>query len=141
MNVESYIRDEPGPARLNLADFEGGWLAIAFFPPEMGSHPELARLEELRHAFAGEDCVLLGVSVDSWFGLHESPAAFPLVADTQGMLARSFGAIVDGDLRSGTVLIDPDGVVRYDDLGSGVSAERALAALRRIRAELLDEAA
>ena len=141
VNVESYIRDEPRPARLSLAEFRGGWVAIAFLPPEMGSHPELERLEQLRHAFAEEDCVLLGSSIDSWFDLHESPAAFPLVADTQGILARSFGAIVDGDPRYGTVLIDPDGVVRYDDLGAGVSAQRALSALRRLRRDPVDEAA
>jgi alkyl hydroperoxide reductase subunit AhpC len=141
MTVESYIRDEPRPARLSLADFRGAWLAVAFFPPGMGSEPELVRLESLRHAFADEDCVLLGSSIDSWFDLHESPAAFPLVADTQGTLARSFGALIDGDPRFGTVLIDPDGVVRYDDLGAGVSADRALAALRELRRAQLDAAA
>jgi alkyl hydroperoxide reductase subunit AhpC len=131
MHVESTTQN--GPAPLHFADYVGAWVAIAFFPPGLASHPELARFEALRGAFAAEDCVLLGASADSWFDLHEMPAAFPIVADTDGLLARTFGALVDGERRCGTVLADADGVVRWDDLGEGVSADRALAGLERLR--------
>jgi alkyl hydroperoxide reductase subunit AhpC len=135
MTVESTTQVGPKPTPLRFADYLGGWVAIAFFPPGLESHPELARFEQLRGAFAAEGCVLLGATVDSWFDLHEMPAAFPIVADTEGLLARTFGALVDGERRSGTVLADPDGVVRWDDLGQGVSADRALAGLECLRRE------
>jgi alkyl hydroperoxide reductase subunit AhpC len=141
MTFETFTRDEPRPGRLRLADYLGGWAAVAFFPPGLAEHPELRRFEELRDDFADEDCLVLGVSIDSWFDLHETPVAFTIVADTEGTLARTFGAIVDGDLRSGTVLVDPDGVVVWDDLGDGVSADRALAGLRCVRDELERDAA
>jgi alkyl hydroperoxide reductase subunit AhpC len=140
MPVQAYIRDEPGPARLELAELAGGWVALVFLPPSLASSADLLRFEELRAAFAAEDCLVVASSIDSWFELRETRVAFPVVADTDGMLARSFGAIVDGEPRFGTVLLDPDGVPRYDDLGEGASAERALEAVRRLR-ESTDERA
>ena len=135
MTVEAFIKDEPGPARLDLAELAGGWVALVFLPPSLASSEELLRFESLRASFAGEDCLVLASSIDSWFELRETRVAFPVVADTDGMLARSFGAIIDGEPRFGTVLLDPDGIPRYSDLGDGASAERALAALRSLRAD------
>ncbi len=129
MVLETFIRDEPGPVHLRLADYLGGWLAITFFPRALASHPELARLEELRADFAERDCLLLAASIDSWPELRSAPAAFPLVADTRGQLAAAFGALADGEPRFGTILIDPVGNVRHSDLGGDPHAATALRAL------------
>ena len=83
---------------------------------------------------------MLASSIDSWFELRETRVAFPVVADTDGTLANAFGAIVDGEPCFGTVLLDPDGVVRFSDLGRGVSAERTLAALRELRRQQAEAA-
>ena len=133
MILETFIRDELAPVRLRLEDYLGGWLAIAFFPPGMASHPELARFEQLRAEFADQDALLLGASIDSWFELRTAPASFPLVADTRGLLAAAHGALADGEPRFGTVLIDPSGRVRHSRLGDGPSATAALQALRGLR--------
>jgi peroxiredoxin len=135
MTVDAYIRDEPVPARLRIEDYRGGWLAVVFFPPAIADQAELLRFEELRREFAAHDALLLGSSIEPWAALRDAPCAFPLVADTQGLLARAFGALIDGEPSYGTVLVDPDGEVRYDDLGRGPSAERALTALARMRRE------
>jgi alkyl hydroperoxide reductase subunit AhpC len=141
MTLQAYIRDEPGPAKLDLAELAGGWVALVFLPPALASSRELLRFEALRAAFAEEDCLVVASSIDSWFELRETLVTFPVVADTDGVLARSFGAIVDGEPRFGTVLLDPDGIPRFDDLGEGASAERTLDALRRLRAAADDRAA
>jgi alkyl hydroperoxide reductase subunit AhpC len=141
MTLQAFIRDDPGPAELELADLAGGWVALAFLPPSLASSAELLRFEQLRGAFAEEDCLVVASSIDSWFELRETLVTFPVVADTDGVLARSFGAIVDGEPRFGTVLLDPDGIPRFDDLGEGASAERTLDALRRLRAAADDRAA
>ena len=140
VSLEAFIRDEPGPARIELADLVGGWVALAFLPPSLASSAELLRFEELRASFGEEDCLVLASSIDSWFELRETRVAFPVVADTDGMLANAFGAIVDGEPCFGTVLLDPDGVVRFSDLGRGVSAERTLAALRELRRQQAEAA-
>jgi alkyl hydroperoxide reductase subunit AhpC len=137
MTLQAFIRDDPGPAELELADLAGGWVALAFLPPSLASSAELLRFEQLRGAFAEEDCLVVASSIDSWFELRETRVAFPVVADTDGMLALTFGAIVDGEPLFGTVLLDPDGVLRHSDLGQGVSADRTLAALRELRAARL----
>ena len=131
--METYIDGEPAPVQLELSDYRGGWTLIAFFPPGMAAHPELAEFDRLRHAFAAENCLLLAVSIDSWWQLRETPAAFPLVADTHGLLAASFGALADGEPRFGTVLLDPDGVVVHEDLGRAPDARATLRALRALR--------
>ena len=135
MTFEAYVKDEPGPMRLDFAALAGGWVALVFLPPSLASSAELDRFEALRTEFADEDCIVVASSIDSWFELRETRVAFPVVADTDGMLARAFGAIVDGEPFVGTVLLDPDGCPRFDDLGRGVSAERALDALRELRSE------
>jgi peroxiredoxin len=131
--LETVIRDEPGTVRLDLDDFRGGWTCLVFFPTGMAGHPELAKFERFRNAFAHEDCLLLAASIDPIWKLRNAPAAFPLVADTHGLLAVSFGALADGEPRFGWLLIDPSGRVRDGDLDEGPCAACALDRLRALR--------
>jgi peroxiredoxin len=131
--MEAFIRDEHGPVRLDLSDFRGGWTLIAFFPPGMAGHPELAAFERLRQRFADEDCLVVAASIDSWWQLRDARASFPLVADTHALLAAAFGAYDQGDTRFGWVLLDPSGEVRESDLDDGPCATCALDALRAVR--------
>jgi alkyl hydroperoxide reductase subunit AhpC len=141
MTVDAYIRDEPVPARLRIEDYQGGWLAIVFLPPAAAAQPELARYEELGRAFARLDALVVASSIEPWSALRDATVAFPLVADTQGIVARAFGALADGEPSYGTVLLDPDGEIRYEDLGRGASADRTLAALERLRGGTIRAAA
>jgi alkyl hydroperoxide reductase subunit AhpC len=131
--LNTVIRDEPFPVRLDLDDFRGGWTCLAFFQPGMSSHPELASFERLRSAFAAEDCLLLAASIDPLWTLRDAPASFPLVADTNGLLAVSYGALAGGEPRFGWLLLDPSGRVRSGDLDQGPCAACALERLRALR--------
>src|SRR5262249_32747868 len=133
MVMEAYIRDEHGPVRLDLSDFEGGWTRVALLPPGMASHPELAAFERLRRRFADEDCLVVAASIDSWWQLRDARASFPLVADTHALLASAFGAYEQGDARFGWVLLGPDGAIRESDLEHGPCARCALDALQALR--------
>jgi alkyl hydroperoxide reductase subunit AhpC len=131
--LNSVIRNEPFPVRLELDDFRGGWTCLAFFPPGMASHAELGSFERLRSAFAGEDCLLLAASIDPLWTLRDAPASFPLVADTNGLLALSYDALAGGEPRFGWLLLDPLGRVRSGDLDHGPCAACALERLRALR--------
>jgi thioredoxin-dependent peroxiredoxin len=133
MTVEAFVHDNPSPEPVRLADFRGRWLALAFFPPA-AVPKELDKMQGLHGDLTESDCALLGVSYESWFELRETPTTFPLVADTEGILARRFGALVDGEPCPGIVLVDPDGIIRYEDLCGEISPERTLDALRGLRA-------
>jgi hypothetical protein len=63
----------------------------------MARHPELAKYERFRGAVADEDCLVLAASIDPIWKLQGGPALFPLVADANGLLAASFGALADGE--------------------------------------------
>ena len=131
--LNAVIRDEPFPARLELDDFRGGWTCLVFFPPGMASHAELGSFDRLRSAFADEDCLLLAASIDPLWTLRDAPASFPLVADTNGLLAVSYGALADDEPRFGWLLIDPLGHGRAGDLDQGPCAACALERLRALR--------
>jgi peroxiredoxin len=131
--LETYIRDEPGPVELDLDDFRGGWTLLAFFPPRMATHPELAALERLRARFADEDCLVVAASIDPWRRLREAPVSFPLVSDSYALLAQAFGAYGHGDAHFGWVLLDPRGVVRASDFETEPCAVCALDVLRDLR--------
>jgi len=127
------MRDETGPVRFELDDLRGGWTLLAFFPPGMAADPELAAFERLRRRFVDEDCLVVAVSIDSWWQLREAEASFPLVADTDAFLATAFGAFDQGDAYFGWVLIDPSGRIRDRDFDHGPCASCALDALRALR--------
>jgi hypothetical protein len=131
--LDTVIRDEPFPVRLDLDDFRGGWTCLVFFPPGMATHPELGMYERFRRAFADEDCLLLAASIDPLWKLEGAAASFPLAADTNGLLAVSYGALADGEPRFGWLLIDPTGRVRDGDLEEGPCAACALDRLRAQR--------
>jgi peroxiredoxin len=131
--IDTVIRDEPRPVRLDLDDFRGGWTCLVFFPPGMAGHPELAKYERFRAAFAEEDCLVLAASIDPIRKLQDAPASFPLVADVDGLLAVSYGALADGEPSFGWLLIDPTGHVRAGDLEEGPCAACALDRLRALR--------
>ena len=89
--------------------------------------------ECLRRAFADEDRLLLAASIDPLWKLEGAAASFPLVADTNGLLAVCYGALTDGEPKFGWLLIDPTGRVRDGDLEEGPCAARALDRLRALR--------
>jgi alkyl hydroperoxide reductase subunit AhpC len=133
MILDTVIRDEPRLVQLDLDDFRGGWTCLVFFPPGMARHPELVKYERFRSAFADEDCLVVAASIDPIWKLQGAPASFPLVADTNGLLAVSHGALMDGEPRFGWLLIDPSGRVRDGDLDQGPCAACALDRLRALR--------
>ena len=114
LGADAFVRGEKR-RRLELQDFRGTWLVVAF-----GVRPvdvrELAALEE---TFAADGAVVVATSSADWHDLadrydDESTLRFPILAS------------VPEDRRI-TAIIDPGGVVRH--VGLRRTARETLAAL------------
>jgi len=103
--------------RWRLADFRGNNLVLYFYPRDdtPGCTVEGKEFRDLHGHFAALDCAIVGVSTDSvashraFVEKHGLP--FPLLADTEGELAREFGVFEDGVVRRVTFVLDRDGRV------------------------------
>ncbi len=105
-----------------LGDYRGKWLVLYFYPKDdtPGCTTEACAFRDGYLQIKALGAQVLGVSVDdtvshkAFAQKHELP--FPLLADTDGQVAASYGAINDFKLvkfaRRETFLIDPQGVVR-----------------------------
>jgi len=122
--VVCWVRGAPGPKRMSLGQFRGGWLVLFFYARDFTyvCPTEIATFAQLHDAFAAAGASIVGASTDSYFS-HETwfgqdsrlkNVRFPIIADTSHQLSESFGVLLeDGSALRGTFIIDPDGNVRH----------------------------
>jgi alkyl hydroperoxide reductase subunit AhpC/predicted Ser/Thr protein kinase len=138
---------EPSRRRVALADYQGRWLILAFYPRDFSlvCPGELTALSVRIKEFHRRGCDLLAVSTDS-LETHEkwlaTPRAlgglgelhFPLASDGDGAVSRAFGVYLERQhvaLR-GLFIIDPNGVLQYQsvhNLSVGRRSEEVLRVL------------
>jgi peroxiredoxin Q/BCP len=115
---EFSLPDQAGASR-SLADYRGRWVVLYFYPRDdtPGCTTEACRFRDDHALLKQLGAEILGVSVDSrerhagFSRKHELP--FPLLADTDGAVARLYGALWGvwplRFARRHTFLIDPRG--------------------------------
>jgi peroxiredoxin (alkyl hydroperoxide reductase subunit C) len=155
MTVEAYVPGEAEPRSLSLADYQGRWVVLFFYPRDFTfvCPTEIQGFARLHDEFLREHAVVLGASTDSYFShkaWYESDARlaavrYPVIADSSHALSREFGVLLpDGAALRGTFIIDPDGIVRHllvNDLDVGRNVDETLRLLRALRTgELCPEA-
>ena len=147
LEVEAYVPGEPEPARLSLADYEGSWVVLFFYPRDFTfiCPTELHAFAELEPEFAREEAVVIAASTDSywshkaWFESHPALGGveYTVIADTRQKLAEAFGVLTDdGSALRGTFVIDPEGKVRSAsivDQNVGRSPEETLRIVQALR--------
>ncbi|NUR77122.1 MAG: hypothetical protein HOQ28_12660 [Thermoleophilia bacterium] len=112
--ADAFVRGEQ-LRRLELADFRGTWVVLAFAV----RHRDVLELAELEEAFAADGAVVLAATPDSWdAAAHryhaEQTVRFPILTGV-------------AEERRLTAILDADGVVRH--VGLRLSARETLAAL------------
>ena len=133
---------EAVPTRLNLADFQGKWLVLYFYPRDFtgGCTIEARGFQKDLASFRAANAAVVGVSADD----AESHAdfcsseglAFPLLSDPAGTVSRAYGSWIAPFSQRHTFLIDPSGILRSNWVAvrpSGHSAE-VLTSLRELQA-------
>ena len=113
---------------VSLEKYKGKWLVLFSYPLDFTfvCPTEIIKFSEMYKKFKEIDCEVLGMSVDSCFthlawintprkegGLGE--IEYPIIGDLGGKISKKFGFYMEEaghDLR-GTVIIDPQGIIRH----------------------------
>ncbi len=108
---------------VSLADYRGKWVVLFFYPLDFTTvcPTEIVEFSRRHREFEALDAQVLACSVDSqhshraWIQKDLKEVTFPLVADLTKEIARSFGALIEGQgfATRATYIIDPEGVVQY----------------------------
>jgi peroxiredoxin 2/4 len=133
-------------ADLKLSSYRGKYVVLFFYPLDFTfvCPSEIIAFDAALAKFEKKNAQVIGVSVDSHF-THLAwkdkprnqggigPIKYPLVADLDKSIARSFGVLLEGGVAlRGLFLIDQQGVVRHaliNDLPLGRSVDEALRVL------------
>ena len=129
--------------QVSLSDYKGKYVILFFYPLDFTfvCPTEIIAFSDRAKEFEAAGVQLLGCSIDSHFShlaWRNTPRTqggigdvqYPLVADLNKEIARSFGVLLPGGIAlRGLFLIDKNGVVRHqvvNDLPLGRSVDEAL---------------
>lgn len=133
-------------APLKLADFQGKWLVLFFYPLDFTfvCPTEIQGFNRLYGEFEKANTVVLGASVDSvhchkaWTEHGLGKLAFPLIGDLTRQLAQGCGILSpEGFAQRATFIVNPEGVIESVTINSsnvGRSTEETLRTLQALQA-------
>jgi len=135
---------------LKLSSYRGKYVVLFFYPLDFTfvCPSEIVAFDAALAKFQEKNAAVIGVSVDSqythwaWRNTPRNqggigPIKYPLVADLDKNIARSFGVLLEaGVALRGLFLIDKQGIVRHaliNDLPLGRSVDEALRMLDALK--------
>lgn len=143
----AYVKGEQ--KTISSSDYKGKWHVIYWYPLDFTfvCPTEIKGFEENLEAFADDGIEVVGASTDSffshkaWFADRETfpkEITHPVLADTAHKVSKAFGVLKkdEGIAYRGTVIIDPEGVVRsaiVNDLSAGRSPEETLRTVQALQ--------
>jgi peroxiredoxin Q/BCP len=107
-----------GKQQLSLSDFRGKWVVLYFYPKDFtpGCTLEAQRFQRDLPKYQALNAQVVGVSADSVDTHAEFCSAeglkFPLMADEDGAVSKTYGSWMGYLSMRHTFIIDPDGIVR-----------------------------
>lgn len=112
-----------GDGDISLEDYLGQWVVLYFYPKDFtsGCTLEAQRFQQDLAEYESRNTQILGVSVDD-IDSHQQfcdseGLKFPLLADTNGRVSKSYGSWLGAMSLRHTYLIDPQGVLQETFLG------------------------
>src|SRR3989338_3323053 len=143
-NMEAYVNG--AIKKVSLDDYKCKWVVLFFYPLDFTfvCPTEIKGFAAAASQFEASNCAVLSASTDSahshkaWFQRDMPEVKFPILADTNHALSRSFGVLIEevGIALRGTFIVDPDGVLKYmvvSDLNVGRSVEETLRVLKSLQ--------
>ncbi|MEQ1502613.1 MAG: peroxiredoxin [Myxococcota bacterium] len=133
--------------QLSLEDFKGKWLVLFFYPLDFTfvCPTEIVAFNEALEKFKAVNAAVVGCSVDSvhthlaYMRTPRSQAGvgelqYPLLADLNKDIARSFDVLTGDVALRGVFIIDPEGVVLSATVNSGGVGRNVDEVLRTLKA-------
>ncbi|BAQ63832.1 peroxiredoxin [Geminocystis sp. NIES-3709] len=112
-----------GDGEISLTDYQGKWVVLYFYPKDFtpGCTLEAQRFQKDLSKYHSLNAEIIGVSVDD-VNSHqefcdEEGLKYPLLADTDGKVSKSYGSWLAGFSMRHTYIINPDGVLIAQFLG------------------------
>ena len=150
IELEAYIPEQDGKKEeiknMNLADFNGKWLILFFYPADFTfvCPTELEEMQEMYKEFKKEGAEVLSISTDTTYvhkAWHDSSDAigkitYPMVADPTHTLSNIFGVHIEeeGVALRGTFVINPEGKVVLAEVNDNSIGRSAKELLRKLKA-------
>jgi peroxiredoxin Q/BCP len=112
-----------GSGEVSLADYLGKWVVVYFYPKDFtaGCTLEARRFQQDLPKYLERNTQILGISaddIDSHAEFCDSEGLrFPLLADVDGTVSKTYGSWLGYVSLRHTYLIDPDGMMRARFLG------------------------
>ena len=112
-----------GEENISLEDYRGQWIVLYFYPKDFtsGCTLEARRFQQDLAQYKARNTQILGVSVDDVDSHREfcdsEGLKFPLLADTDGSVSKTYGSWLGAMSLRHTYLIDPQGILRETFLG------------------------
>jgi peroxiredoxin 2/4 len=110
--------------RVTLKDYQGKWLVLFFYPADFTfvCPSEMIAFNRSAPAFAKRNAELLGVSTDgvyahvAWMDSMIGYLDFPLASDRNWATSRAYNVLDEDEGIAGraVVIVDPEGIVRYE---------------------------
>ncbi len=145
-NFEAEIYQNEAFKKVQLADYEGKWLVLFFYPADFTfvCPTELEDMAEQYEKFQELGAEIVSVSTDTVFthkAWHDHSEAikkikFPMMADPTGDISFAFGVLIEeeGLALRGTFIIDPDGVLQSYEVNSNNIGRSSDELIRKLQA-------
>ena len=108
-----------------LSNYKGKWVILVFYPADFSyvCPTEIQQFAEDYQEFVAKGAEILALSNDSEY-THQAwvqtdprlkQVRYPLVADRNGAIAKSYGVLDEqkGEARRALIIVDPSGTIRY----------------------------
>ena len=133
---------QTGEGDVSLSDYLGQWVVVYFYPKDFtpGCTLEAQRFQRDLTEYRDRNAQILGVSVDDPDTHAEfcdsEGLTFPLLADSNGAISKTYGSWMAGRALRHTYLVDPDGKLQSIFLGvrPAIHSQEVLAKLDELQA-------
>ncbi|ERT07979.1 ahpC/TSA family protein [Lyngbya aestuarii BL J] len=132
-----------GDGEISLSDYQGQWVVVYFYPQDFtsGCTLEARRFQQDLPKYLDRNVQILGISaddVDSHAEFCDSEGLkFPLLADTDGTVSKTYGSWLNFYSTRHSFIIDPEGQLRetFVNVRPAIHSQEVLARLDELQAD------